>query len=103
VLNHENSVRAELVEALYAFEHSPFDRANGLAEKHADITRVELEPVTGRTHQLRIHMMAVGHPIVGDNLYGGRMAERLMLHAGSLAFNHPVSGVPLHFSCPSPF
>lgn len=39
----------------------------------SDVTRVELEPVTGRTHQLRVHMAAIGHPILGDRLYGGNM------------------------------
>jgi tRNA pseudouridine32 synthase/23S rRNA pseudouridine746 synthase len=47
-------------------------------------TRLELEPVTGRTHQLRVHMLALGHPIIGDALYGGRPAERLYLHACAL-------------------
>ena len=50
-------------------------------------TRVELEPVTGRTHQLRVHMLALGHPIVGDALYGGgqQADERLCLHACALS------------------
>ena len=69
----------------------------------ADTTRVELEPVTGRTHQLRLHMTSIGHPIVGDNLYGGRAAARLMLHARMLAFAHPLSGEALAFLCEPPF
>ena len=69
----------------------------------ADTTRVELEPVTGRTHQLRVHMMSIGHPIIGDNLYGGRAAERLMLHARMLVFSHPLSGEALAFLCEPPF
>ena len=59
-----------------------------------DTSRVELEPVTGRTHQLRVHMAAVGHPILGDTLYGGIAgvsAERLLLHASKLGFVHPHS------------
>jgi tRNA pseudouridine32 synthase / 23S rRNA pseudouridine746 synthase len=71
-----------------------------------DITRVELEPVTGRTHQLRVHMAAIGHPIVGDRLYGGKAgasAQRLLLHAGILSFIHPVSAKPLNWVCESPF
>lgn len=47
-------------------------------------TRVALEPLTGRTHQLRVHMLALGHPIVGDTLYGGQPAARLYLHACAL-------------------
>lgn len=67
-------------------------------------TRVELEPVTGRTHQLRVHMMAIGHPILGDALYGDKgCAPRLLLHATSLDFEHPVSGIPLHFLFPPDF
>ncbi|MEB7537192.1 RluA family pseudouridine synthase [Pantoea anthophila] len=72
-------------------------------------TRVELTPETGRTHQLRIHCQQLGHPILGCDLYGGQVlpgaeqAERLMLHASGLAFTHPVSGEPLHFSAASPF
>jgi tRNA pseudouridine32 synthase/23S rRNA pseudouridine746 synthase len=69
----------------------------------ADTTRVELEPVTGRTHQLRVHLAAIGHPIVGDALYGGRRADRLMLHAGWLSFEHPRTGNAISFSCEAPF
>lgn len=68
-----------------------------------DTSRVELEPVTGRTHQLRVHMAAIGHPILGDALYGGRASTRLLLHACSLSFAHPLNGERLHFECPAPF
>jgi tRNA pseudouridine32 synthase/23S rRNA pseudouridine746 synthase len=70
---------------------------------HADSTRVELEPVTGRTHQLRVHMNAIGHPIMGDNLYDGPAAGRLMLHACSLTLPHPQHNTPLVFECPAAF
>ncbi|MFG1172873.1 RluA family pseudouridine synthase [Erwiniaceae bacterium CAU 1747] len=62
------------------------------------LTRVELTPETGRTHQLRIHCQQLGHPILGCDLYGGlllpgtRLTGRLMLHASELHFTHPVSG-----------
>jgi tRNA pseudouridine32 synthase/23S rRNA pseudouridine746 synthase len=63
-----------------------------------ETTRVELEPVTGRTHQLRVHMAAIGHPMLGDALYGEAVsAPRLLLHALSLSFAHPLSGEPLNF------
>ena len=67
-------------------------------------TRVELEPVTGRTHQLRVHMAASGYPILGDALYGeeGR-AERLLLHASTLGFVHPLNAEPLSFASEPPF
>ena len=61
-------------------------------------SRVELEPVTGRTHQLRVHMSAIGHPIIGDALYGdeaGENAGRLLLHSSLLGFTHPLGGEPL--------
>ena len=69
----------------------------------ADSTRVELEPVTGRTHQLRVHMNAISHPIMGDNLYDGPAAGRLMLHACSLTLPHPHHNTPLVFDCPAAF
>lgn len=75
-----------------------------LLDQIADTTRVELEPVTGRTHQLRIHMAAIGHPILGDALYGNAAcASRLMLHARSLSFAHPDSAEPLNFLSEAPF
>lgn len=64
-------------------------------------SRLELEPVTGRTHQLRLHMAAIGHPILGDLLYGNpASAPRLMLHACSLRFAHPITGEELNFASP---
>lgn len=58
-----------------------------------DSSRVELEPVTGRTHQLRVHLAAIVHPILGDALYGDiSSAPRLLLHASALSFVHPHSG-----------
>ncbi|SFC48908.1 ribosomal large subunit pseudouridine synthase A [Polaromonas sp. OV174] len=64
-------------------------------------TRVELEPVTGRSHQLRVHWQALGHPILGDSLYAPEAvqakAPRLLLHACALHFEHPVSGARLAF------
>ena len=70
-------------------------------------TRLALEPVTGRSHQLRVHLQALGHPIVGDPLYAStEVAERtprLMLHACALALAHPVSGAMLRFTSPVPF
>lgn len=72
--------------------------------REANTTRVELEPVTGRTHQLRVHMRAADHPILGDALYGEvTSAPRLLLHAQSLSFVHPVSKVSASFVCPAPF
>jgi tRNA pseudouridine32 synthase/23S rRNA pseudouridine746 synthase len=66
-------------------------------------SRVELEPITGRTHQLRVHMAAIAHTILGDALYGGRTAERLLLHASMLNFTHPLSGAVLNLVSEAPF
>jgi tRNA pseudouridine32 synthase / 23S rRNA pseudouridine746 synthase len=76
-------------------------------ERLDDRTRVELEPLTGRSHQLRIHMAELGHPILGDPLYGDertlRMAERLLLHAERLALTHPTGGRRVTFESSVPF
>lgn len=67
-------------------------------------TRLELEPVTGRSHQLRVHLKAIGHPILGDALYGDTAsAPRLLLHACSLNFKHPLHGQLLNFLSSPPF
>nr|WP_303828606.1 pseudouridine synthase [Asticcacaulis taihuensis] len=70
-------------------------------------TRVELEPVTGRSHQLRVHMMAIGHPILGDVFYAPAdieaLSPRLLLHADRLSLPHPVSGEAMDFRSPAPF
>lgn len=72
-----------------------------------DATKVELEPLTGRSHQLRVHLQAIGHPILGDALYAppntAAMATRLLLHACTLAFSHPTHGNPMEFTCPPAF
>ncbi len=67
------------------------------------ITLLELEPVTGRTNQLRIHCQHSGHPIVGDVQRGGRKFSRLCLHACRLDFLHPISGIRLEFESPADF
>lgn len=67
----------------------------------ANTTRVELEPITGRSHQLRVHLKALGHPILGDALYAPEAvqtaAPRLLLHAAALQFTHPASGLAMEF------
>jgi RluA family pseudouridine synthase len=68
-----------------------------------DPSRVELEPVTGRTNQLRIHCAFVGHPIVGDRAWGSPDPGRLCLHAARLDFHHPVGGRWMTFSSGAPF
>lgn len=76
-------------------------------EREDRATRVALYPVTGRSHQLRVHMLSLGHPILGDNLYasGGALtaAARLQLHARTLTLTHPESMEKLTFEAPVPF
>lgn len=71
-----------------------------------DFSLLELRPVTGRTHQIRVHLAAAGHPIVGDNRYGHRRSKkefpRMFLHAWKLSFPHPVTCKPMEFVVPLP-
>ncbi|MDH2917601.1 MAG: pseudouridine synthase [Sideroxydans sp.] len=72
------------------------------AASHSSL--VELEPVTGRTHQLRVHLAALGHAMWGDTLYGdASLAPRLLLHACRLQLSHPHSGVAMRWYSPPPF
>ncbi|MEX5728115.1 tRNA pseudouridine32 synthase/23S rRNA pseudouridine746 synthase [Rhodovulum iodosum] len=90
------------------------DHANGkpaitdwrVVRHEADATRVRLYPKTGRSHQLRVHMKAVGHPILGDPFYAegpARAAPRLMLHAEALQLRHPDGGRGMRFRAACPF
>ncbi len=76
-------------------------------EPTREATRVELVPLTGRSHQLRVHMLALGHPILGDELYGDsrtrQAADRLLLHAQVLSFVHPVNGEAVYVESTVPF
>ena len=69
-------------------------------------TRVRLTPHTGRSHQLRVHMLALGHPILGDQIYApetSRNYPRLMLHAETLSLHHPATKNRVTFTAPAPF
>ncbi|MCF6200022.1 MAG: pseudouridine synthase [Hyphomicrobiaceae bacterium] len=70
-------------------------------------TRLELTPLTGRSHQLRVHMASIGHPILGDKIYAHDKAKvaapRLCLHAETLSFRHPKEGGRVEFAAPCPF
>lgn len=75
-------------------------------KRESGTTRVRLMPLTGRSHQLRVHMAALGHPILGDPFYAegpARDAPRLMLHAETLRLRHPDGGKGLTFRAPVPF
>jgi tRNA pseudouridine32 synthase / 23S rRNA pseudouridine746 synthase len=76
-------------------------------ERHGTHTRVELQPRTGRSHQLRVHLAAIGHPLLGDPLYAPPAIEaampRLALHACGLAFMHPFERTPHVYTSAVPF
>lgn len=76
-------------------------------EREGAATRVRLHPLTGRTHQLRVHMRAIGHVILGDAFYAEAedfaAADRLQLHAAELGLTHPTSGEFMTFVAPTPF
>ncbi|HTU25355.1 MAG TPA: RluA family pseudouridine synthase [Pirellulales bacterium] len=100
------------------FEHPPrhrIDPAFGRAAETAwrvielfvDRSRLEIVPRTGRSHQIRLHLATIGHPILGDNLYAHdqarAMSPRLMLHAARLSLSHPATGERLSWSANCPF
>ena len=72
-----------------------------------DVTRVKLTPITGRSHQLRVHMQYLGHPIIGDTLYASieqqKLSSRLCLHAEQLSFHHPKTEQIVEYICPAPY
>ena len=76
-------------------------------ERLSDRTKVMFKPLTGRTHQLRIHSLECGHPILGCDLYETQesksLSDRLMLHSSSLSFKHPVTGQEMTVESPCPF
>jgi 23S rRNA pseudouridine1911/1915/1917 synthase len=92
--------------------HSAREAITGfiVKERYPNATLVEVEIKTGRTHQIRVHMAHIGHPVLGDSVYGGSQAvtagesriKRQMLHAESLSLLHPETGHPITFSAPPP-
>ena len=75
-------------------------------KEYLDRTLLDVHIITGRTHQIRVHMSSIGHPVLGDPLYGYKRmpaVDRLMLHAYSLEFTHPASGERMRFTAPCPF
>jgi 23S rRNA pseudouridine1911/1915/1917 synthase len=92
--------------------HSAREAITGfiVKERYPDATLLEVEIKTGRTHQIRVHMAHIGHPVLGDSVYGGSRAAnigevriaRQMLHAESLSLLHPETGHPMTFSAPPP-
>lgn len=90
------------------FDHGrPSQTEWQVIEREANATRMRLIPLTGRTHQLRVHMKAIGHVILGDAFYAEeedfRAADRLQLHAAELGFTHPTTELFTTFVAPVPF
>jgi 23S rRNA pseudouridine1911/1915/1917 synthase len=77
-----------------------------MLKEFMNFTLLEIKPVTGRTHQIRVHLSAAGHPVVGDDIYGRRKGNKkfpgLFLHSYRLAFTHPETGERVEFSAPLP-
>jgi 23S rRNA pseudouridine1911/1915/1917 synthase len=81
-----------------------------VARRFADATLLECSLATGRTHQIRVHMQSLGHPLLGDPVYRGKQPgksqaarlQRQALHAARLEFSHPVSGARRRFAAPIP-
>ncbi len=77
-----------------------------VSERLRGATLLDVNLITGRTHQIRVHMAHIGHPLLGDTIYGGKKppvaASRLMLHAWRIRLAHPITGVPLAFEVPEP-
>jgi 23S rRNA pseudouridine955/2504/2580 synthase len=76
-------------------------------KSNTEFSLLEVELLTGRTHQIRVHLAHAGYPIVGDDKYGDfalnrRLRQRLLLHAAKLAFRHPASGEPVKLESPLP-
>ena len=82
----------EVTDGRGRFARTDFTVLGECARDGKKLLRIEARPITGRTHQIRIHLASRGMPIFGDERYGGERAERLFLHAYSLSFPHPVSG-----------
>ncbi|MCR6651513.1 MAG: RluA family pseudouridine synthase [Cellvibrionaceae bacterium] len=117
VSGHVAAVRGEIVMPLICdWPNRPRQKVDWLQGKPAHTlfevkrhllsgqTLLELTPLTGRSHQLRVHCQQLGHPIMGDELYNLNPAgDRLMLHAERIEIDHPISGHRLKIYCPSPF
>ena len=93
---------------MVSFEHGKSAQTDWeLLKCDGEVSRLALYPKTGRSHQLRVHCLAIGHPILGDSFYGGtdneKAAPRLQLHADTIKFRHPNGGAWMEYSAPCPF
>ena len=88
------------------YEHGkPAQTLWRVLQREADKTLLQLQPITGRSHQLRVHTQHLGHPILGDQIYaslqGQQACSRLQLHASHLKLAHPATGLPIAFDSPA--
>lgn len=88
-------------------EGKPSSTFFSLITTSTDSSRIALSPITGRTHQLRVHMLQIGHPILGDRFYNKNNSElrasRLMLHAEHISFTHPITKLDITINCQADF
>ena len=82
------------------FKHRPDSE---LKIENSKLKTVSVSPLTGRTHQIRVHAAESGFPILGDTLYGGTPSSRVFLHAGEIEFQHPANSKPVKFAVPPDF
>jgi 23S rRNA (cytosine1962-C5)-methyltransferase len=99
---------AEIAETRFTVAAVCDRRQFGLQKESATVTDrrynvIEAEPLTGRTHQIRVHAAESGFPILGDTLYGGTTSLRVFLHAAEISFTHPTTGKPVTFGAPADF
>jgi 23S rRNA (cytosine1962-C5)-methyltransferase len=103
-LNRPLHAGGQVAETLFRVAAPAFPRSGrGQSLDLSAYTVVEAEPLTGRTHQIRVHAAAKGFPILGDTLYGGTPAPRVYLHAAEIAFRHPKSDRQVDFRAPANF
>ena len=97
IIKREVRTDGQSASTLYRTEHS-------YMHNNCSISLLRLQLLTGRTHQIRVHLEWLGHPLLGDSLYGGDCTQikRQALHCTALTFIHPLTHIPLQFSCPLP-
>lgn len=98
----DQPIRTDGRRAVVAADGKPARTDWRVLRRSADTTLLELHPQTGRMHQIRIHLRAIGHPVVGDRSYGGPTSPRLMLHAMRLRFPHPDDGHSVEVQAAAP-
>ena len=106
-LRHIDAANGKPSQTDWQIDHESPPVAGIEFDRSKPFSRVLLRPITGRSHQLRVHLAAIGHPILGDTLYAPievrTQSTRLLLHASHLTLAHPVSGQTMQFDSPTPF